>query len=258
MKKSKKMGAVILGMAALTLATTSVVAVNNKQEVKAASYFDRVSMKYCKVQLEAQTMPWTGEQVCPRVTVTYDGKELVEGKDFKVKYKDNVDSGVATATVKGIGEEFKGKQKVQYYVKGININDVCTVKLENFSYRNNRVINDKIYLYDGDQIVDPSNYKVSIVKTKEQCDDGAFLAHYMVTTKYVIQGKGKYEGVMVYEQKGVCKRLSDTMYQVIGEVLEAVVEATEKNLDDQVAAEEKAAEATGAEILADDVVIVNE
>ena len=46
---------------------------------------------------------WTGEAVTPAVTVINGNITLVEGKDYTVKYKNNVNEGTATVIVNGTG-----------------------------------------------------------------------------------------------------------------------------------------------------------
>ena len=64
-------------------------------------------VKILKVTLDADRAAYTGEPVTPGVTVrTKTGgalKVLTEGKDYTVTYADNVEKGIASVTVKGIG-----------------------------------------------------------------------------------------------------------------------------------------------------------
>lgn len=221
--KGKKVKAVAVSMAAVALATTSVVAVGTQTESKAAFYFKRVQIKDCNLKLTETTMPWTGEAVCPEVIVTYDGKELVNGKDYIVDYVDNVDAGVGKAIVKGVGKEFRGEKTLFFTVKGININDECTIKLVGHTVNNNLTYNDELYLYKGDELVDPSNYDVAIVRTKEKCEginlfDLPLVNHYIITTKYFVQGKGQYEGTRVYEERGVFKMVSSEVFSMVAKL----------------------------------------
>ena len=68
---------------------------------------------------------YTESAIEPPVTVTVDGKELVKGTDYEVEYSNNVEPGVATVTVKGIGN-YKGTvnktftiTSKYYYVTGV-------------------------------------------------------------------------------------------------------------------------------------------
>lgn len=52
-----------------------------------------------KVELPYKETVYTGSEIKPKVTI----EGLVEGKDFTVTYKNNVDLGIATVEIKGIG-----------------------------------------------------------------------------------------------------------------------------------------------------------
>ena len=63
------------------------------------------------------TYTWTGKAITPDVGTIYDTvskKALKEGSDYKVIYSDNVEEGIAQATVSGLGD-YEGYQMVFYY-----------------------------------------------------------------------------------------------------------------------------------------------
>ena len=47
---------------------------------------------------------YTGNEICPKLSITSDNYTLVEGVDYTVSYKDNIDFGTATAEIVGIGK----------------------------------------------------------------------------------------------------------------------------------------------------------
>lgn len=47
---------------------------------------------------------YTGNEICPELSITSDNYTLVEGVDYTVSYKDNIDFGTATAEIVGIGK----------------------------------------------------------------------------------------------------------------------------------------------------------
>lgn len=57
-----------------------------------------------KVSLSAENFAYSGEEICPEVTVTYDGKPLAQGTDYTVEYESNVEPGTALAVVYGAGK----------------------------------------------------------------------------------------------------------------------------------------------------------
>ena len=223
MKKSKKIKGVAVGVAAVALAT-SAVAVGTKTESNAAFYFKRVKLSQCDIKLEETKFDWTGNAICPKVTVNYDGKTLVEGQEYTIKYQDNVDAGVGKVVVEGTGKEFRGSKTLFFTIKGININDECTIKVVGHSLLNNLTFDDELYLYRGEELVDPSNYEVSIVRKKDKCEgigvfDLPLVNHYIITTQYFVKGKGQYEGIRVYEEKGTFKMLSSETFGLIGRLV---------------------------------------
>lgn len=64
--------------------------------------FTLVEIKGTDVTIDGTSFPYTGEAIEPAVTVTVNGEELVEGKDYSVEYRSNIQPGTASVTVKGI------------------------------------------------------------------------------------------------------------------------------------------------------------
>lgn len=60
-------------------------------------------LEKCDISLEYQETLYNGEKQDPDVTVTYGEETLVEGKDYTLAYKNDIDEGTATVTVTGIG-----------------------------------------------------------------------------------------------------------------------------------------------------------
>ena len=54
-------------------------------------------------KLSGTAFNYTGNPIKPVVTVTYKGKKLVEGKNYKLVYKNNINAGKATVNINGIG-----------------------------------------------------------------------------------------------------------------------------------------------------------
>lgn len=59
--------------------------------------------------------PYTGEAITPKLVVTDGYKYLSEGKDYTVTYYSNVNSGVATAKITGIGN-YSGYETIQFNI----------------------------------------------------------------------------------------------------------------------------------------------
>ena len=59
---------------------------------------------------------YTGEQIKPRMRITYLGVELLEHKDYELEFQNNTDAGEATVIVKGIGK-FTGQSAQTFKIK---------------------------------------------------------------------------------------------------------------------------------------------
>lgn len=59
---------------------------------------------------------YTGKQIKPKITVKNGSKTLTKGKDYSVTYKNNMNIGTATLTVKGLGN-YTGTKKISFKIK---------------------------------------------------------------------------------------------------------------------------------------------
>lgn len=202
MKKMKLFA--MLGICSV-LGLGATVAINciNKQNVKASEivddsdddedegedsrgltdYFNRIKLKDCDIQLEAESFDWSGQVITPKVTVTYNGVTLTINKDYTLKYSDNIDSGMGIVKVKGIGD-YRGSRKFGFTIKGVDIGTECTYEF----------VDDRVVMYYNGEVVDEKDYDVqSYYKDTFVRDDGQFTT-YIRTTTYVLFGKGRFEG----------------------------------------------------------------
>lgn len=90
---------------------------------------------------KVKNQSYTGGEIKPGLVLAYKGKTLVEGTDYKVSYRNNVNVGKATVHVEGIGE-FAGTRDVKFNITGLSIGKA------NVSYT-------KTHIYTGTEI-DPS------------------------------------------------------------------------------------------------------
>lgn len=98
--------------APLTMNGTQVVAqVEFKIEPKAITSCDIV-------QLYNDT--YTGKQLTPPVTILYNSNELISGRDYTIKYSNNVNPGTASVAVAGSGN-YAGKTTLHFTIKAANM-----------------------------------------------------------------------------------------------------------------------------------------
>ena len=76
----------------------------------------RIIYDISKAQVTGVSNKWyTGSAIKQSLTVTFEGKKLVEKTDYTVAYKNNVKVGTAVITIKGIGE-YTGTKEVTFKV----------------------------------------------------------------------------------------------------------------------------------------------
>jgi len=68
------------------------------------------------MSLDPATCTYNGKVQEPKAIIVLDGKELVEGTDFTIDYIDNIDQGIATATVTGINN-FSGTNSTTFTIR---------------------------------------------------------------------------------------------------------------------------------------------
>ena len=106
-----------------------------------------ISISGATVSLSGSAYDYTGSSVTPAVTVTMDGKKLVQNTDYTVTYKNNTLPGKATVTVTGKGN-YDG-----------NVSKTFTIKKPPMDSNGNSVSK------DGKTVIDSSN-QVYLVASK--------------------------------------------------------------------------------------------
>ena len=88
---------------ALQVGTTTLTGTVLGETVSLDVTVNAASLKGADVTLNQTQFTVTGSEIRPAVTVTLNGKTLVENADYTVSYANNVEIGTATVTVTGIG-----------------------------------------------------------------------------------------------------------------------------------------------------------
>ena len=86
----------------LPLTEADISGILKEETEPEAPTFTLVELKGTDVTIDGTEFQYTGKAIEPAVTVTVDGNQLVEGKDYSVTYTNNVEPGTATVTVRGI------------------------------------------------------------------------------------------------------------------------------------------------------------
>ena len=90
---------------------------------KLAVYVSKGSLDNATVS-EIPVQTYTSSSITPSVTVTLNGEQLEQGKDFTVSYSDNVNAGTAKVTVTGTGG-FIGSKEVTFAIEKASQDVVC-------------------------------------------------------------------------------------------------------------------------------------
>lgn len=64
--------------------------------------FQLIQLQDSDVAIDGTEFPYTGKAVEPAVTVTVNGRELVQGQDYSLTYENNIQPGTAQVIVRGI------------------------------------------------------------------------------------------------------------------------------------------------------------
>lgn len=145
------------------------------------------------------------------------GGALVEGKDYTVTYVKNVNVGIATVTIKGIGK-YTGSIKKSFKITAANIADLVTVKDGEMTAKYlkggskpslNLVFNEKSLQEGKDYIVTYKNNKaVYTAKTGETGYD------VKKAPTVIIKGKGNFAGTVSRTFTITARELIDTDVEV--------------------------------------------
>ena len=74
-------------------------------------FMNPIDISKCKISLENESYTYDGTEKEPKVTMTYEGKNLYEGTNFEVAYSNNINAGTATIKITGKDEEPTDKNK---------------------------------------------------------------------------------------------------------------------------------------------------
>lgn len=129
-------------------------------------------------------MVYTGDELEPKPTITWNGFTLVEGVDYEIRYFENVNSGYGTMVIYGLGN-FCGTQRVQFKIFGKGVENATVVAIPDQTYTGSEITPEITVTLDGVTLVKDTDYTV---KYENNTDKG--------TATVVINGIGNYSGVV--------------------------------------------------------------
>ena len=158
----------IKGIGTTTITVTATAGTNYK--AGSASYTLEVvngiiDIADCDFALNPASYTYNGSARKPAVTVTYQGTELAEGKDYNTAYSNNVNAGTASVTVTGI-DGYTGNKVLTFKINKAN----PTLKFASTAITKNDIdkpfTNKLTKKTDGTVTYKSSNTKVATVNSK--------------------------------------------------------------------------------------------
>lgn len=141
-----------------------------------------------------QVMPipnqtYTGECIEPELTVKASGKELTKGNDYSTYFKDNVDAGLATATVMGEGNYSMFACCCKFAIVQRDINDGVEIsKIAPQTLKDGKAEPEITLTYNGKTLQKDVDYIVEYVNNTE-----------VGTATVAVMGKNNFVGVYTAE-----------------------------------------------------------
>ena len=98
-------------------ATVTITGIGNFTGTRQTSFtIQKLSIRSASVKVAAiKNQGYTGKAVRPALKITYNGKRLVQGTDYRLTYKNNRKVGRATVTITGKGR-FTGTRKATFII----------------------------------------------------------------------------------------------------------------------------------------------
>ena len=192
------------------------------QGTKTIPYVVYRDIASCQVELENTEYRYTKEAIEPEVTVTDQGTVLERGKDYEVCYTNNIDQGIATVSVKGIGGYLgESKQTFRICARDLRESD-CT-------------LSQYIYVYDGQQ-----HFPEVVIRdgektlTQGSCYTVEYYNNQNVGWAYVaVTGSGNYVGEVKIAFEIIQKETgSEERKDSLNQFEEAKASLEEKNADE--------------------------
>lgn len=128
---------------------------------------------------------YTGRVIKQNITITCDKRVLVEGKDYRISYKNNINAGKATIMIIPMGE-FDGMKAASttFTIKKASISKVSVKKIKTQKYKKGKAVKPKVTVkFGGKKLKSGKDYKVTYKNNKKKG-----------TGKVIIKGKGNFTG----------------------------------------------------------------
>ena len=107
--------------------------INENSTISYAPSSSNISESYVKLDDEIK---YCGQKLTPLKSLNVSG-EIVDSKNYKVQYYDNIKSGIGKIEIQGIGN-FTGSKEVYFYIDPLSINE-CTCTIKDYKYTGKQI-----------------------------------------------------------------------------------------------------------------------
>lgn len=108
---------------------------------------------------------YTGQPIKQNLTITDSGKTLIEGTDYILNYKDNINAGTAEIIVKGIGE-YSDTSIHEFTIERVSISDCYVAKVAEQCYTGDTIIPIFSVTYLGRQLQRGIDYEIAVISAR--------------------------------------------------------------------------------------------
>ena len=145
----------------------------------------RISVPMDKVTISGlnDEYTYTGSEIKPRCTLTYEGQTLEEGKDYRISYSHNIDAGEASITLTGMNS-FKGTVTRNFNIEPKSVKNL-SISLPKSSYTfKGYSVDPEPIVHDGTKLLDSK--RDYYIFYDNDLEPG--------TATLTIRGSGNYDG----------------------------------------------------------------
>ena len=125
-------------------------------------YIDPIPLSDLTLSLPQSTFYYDGEPITPKPTITWNGTELVEGKDYTLSWIDNNQQGNAYVLVQLCGN-FTGEKYMTFYIDNISIHDAVIGDIPPFTYTGQPCTPEPTVTYNGQVLQKDVDYILTYV-----------------------------------------------------------------------------------------------
>lgn len=142
---------------------------------------------------------FTGSEICPKPTVFFDGVELVEGVDYTLSYRDNVNAGIGTVVATGIGAYAGYASEATFEIMQRDIS-IATITVPATGYLGEPVEPKPVVTFEGRTLVEGVDYRIVSYENNDGIGRGAVIIEgignfrYEASATFDIVGAAGYLG----------------------------------------------------------------